>query len=50
MYANVLTKPLQGSQFVYERTCLTGLKLRGKLVIQRIDCAFASATLEDKAI
>ena len=24
MYANVLTKPLQGSQFVYERTCLTG--------------------------
>ena len=24
MYANLLTKPLQGSQFVYERTCLTG--------------------------
>ena len=24
MYANVLTKPLQGSQFVYERRCLTG--------------------------
>ena len=24
MYANVLTKPLQGSQFVYERECLTG--------------------------
>jgi Reverse transcriptase (RNA-dependent DNA polymerase) len=24
MYANVLTKPLQGSQFVYERGCLTG--------------------------
>ena len=24
MYANVLTKPLQGSQFVYERQCLTG--------------------------
>ena len=24
MYANVLTKPLQGSQFVYERSCLTG--------------------------
>ena len=24
MYANVLTKPLQGSKFVYERTCLTG--------------------------
>ena len=23
MYANVLTKPLQGSQFVYERQCLT---------------------------
>ena len=26
MYANVLTKPLQGSQFVYERGCLTGWK------------------------
>ena len=24
MYANVLTKPLQGAQFVYERECLTG--------------------------
>lgn len=24
MYANVLTKPLQGSQFRYERACLTG--------------------------
>jgi hypothetical protein len=24
MYANVQMKPLQGSQFVYERTCLTG--------------------------
>ena len=24
MYANVLTKPLQGAQFVYERQCLTG--------------------------
>ena len=24
MYANVLTKPLQGAQFVYERKCLTG--------------------------
>ena len=24
LYANVLTKPLQGSQFVYERQCLTG--------------------------
>jgi hypothetical protein len=24
MYANVLTKPLQGSQFVDERECLTG--------------------------
>jgi hypothetical protein len=24
MYANVLTKPLQGSQFVHERECLTG--------------------------
>ena len=24
MYANVLTKPLQGAQFVYERGCLTG--------------------------
>ena len=24
MYANVLTKPLQGAQFVYERMCLTG--------------------------
>jgi hypothetical protein len=24
MYANVLTKPLQGSQFIYERECLTG--------------------------
>jgi hypothetical protein len=23
-YTNVLTKPLQGSQFVYERGCLTG--------------------------
>ena len=27
MYANVLTKPLQGSQFVYERECLTGWAL-----------------------
>ena len=26
MYANVLTKPLQGSQFIYERECLTGWK------------------------
>jgi hypothetical protein len=26
MYANVLTKPLQGKQFVYERDCLTGWK------------------------
>ena len=26
MYVNVLTKPLQGSQFVYERECLTGWK------------------------
>ena len=24
MYANLLTKPLQGAQFVYERECLTG--------------------------
>ena len=24
MYANVLTKSLQGAQFVYERECLTG--------------------------
>ena len=24
IYANVLTKPLQGAQFVYERRCLTG--------------------------
>ena len=24
MYANVLTKPLQGSQYIYERECLTG--------------------------
>jgi hypothetical protein len=24
MYANLLTKPLQGSHFVHERTCLTG--------------------------
>ena len=24
MYANVLTKPLQGAQFIYERQCLTG--------------------------
>jgi Reverse transcriptase (RNA-dependent DNA polymerase) len=24
LYANVLTKPLQGSQFIYERGCLTG--------------------------
>ena len=24
LYANVLTKPLQGSQFRYERGCLTG--------------------------
>jgi hypothetical protein len=24
MYANVLTKPLQGSQFAYERDSLTG--------------------------
>ena len=24
MYANVLTKPVQGAQFVYERGCLTG--------------------------
>jgi hypothetical protein len=23
LYANVLTKPLQGNQFVYERGCLT---------------------------
>ena len=23
MYANVLTKPLQGAQFIYERQCLT---------------------------
>ena len=27
MYANVLTKPLQGSQFVYERWCLTGWEM-----------------------
>ena len=27
MYANVLTKPLQGSQFVYERRCLTGWEM-----------------------
>jgi hypothetical protein len=24
MYANLLTKPLQGSQFLHERECLTG--------------------------
>ena len=24
MYANILTKPLQGGQFNYERGCLTG--------------------------
>ena len=24
MYANILTKPLQGAQIVYERECLTG--------------------------
>ena len=24
MYANILTKPLQGAQFIYERECLTG--------------------------
>jgi Reverse transcriptase (RNA-dependent DNA polymerase)/Zinc knuckle len=27
MYANVLTKPLQGSQFVHERRCLTGWEM-----------------------
>jgi hypothetical protein len=27
MYANVLTKPFLGSQFVYERMCLTGWKV-----------------------
>ena len=27
MYANSLKKPLQGFQFVYERTCLTGLEV-----------------------
>ena len=26
MYANILTKPLQGAQFLYERMCLTGLE------------------------
>jgi hypothetical protein len=32
LYANVLTKPLQGSQFVYERGCLTGwpMVVKGK--------------------
>ena len=24
MYANVLTKPLQGAQFIHEKKCLTG--------------------------
>jgi hypothetical protein len=27
MDANVLTKPLQGAHFVYERPCLTGRKV-----------------------
>ena len=27
VYANVLTKPVQGSQFVYERQCLTGWEM-----------------------
>jgi hypothetical protein len=30
LYANVLTKPLQGSQFVYERGCLTGWSPTGE--------------------
>jgi hypothetical protein len=30
LYANVLTKPLQGSQFVYERRCLTGWSPTGE--------------------
>ena len=29
MYANVLTKPLQGAQFQYERECLTGWPHQG---------------------
>jgi hypothetical protein len=32
LYANVLTKPLQGSQFVYERGCLTGWSSTGEKV------------------
>jgi hypothetical protein len=31
LYANVLTKPLQGSQFVYERGCLTGWPITGEM-------------------
>ena len=30
LYANVLTKPLQGSQFIHERECLTGWKHQGE--------------------
>jgi hypothetical protein len=31
LYVNVLTKPLQGSQFVYERGCLTGWPITGEM-------------------
>jgi hypothetical protein len=52
MYANILTKPLQGSQFRYERGCLTGwpigdsadVRARGRTV--RFDLSEGEPTME----
>ena len=43
LYANVLTKPLQGSQFVYERGCLTGWP-----IAEGVGCKLEERTAESR--
>jgi hypothetical protein len=42
LYANVLTKPLQGSQFVYERGCLTGWPATEEIKHKSVESAVES--------
>jgi hypothetical protein len=54
MYANVLTKPLQGGQFRYERACLTGWPseeskgVRASVRTVRFDLSGVNSTVKER--
>ena len=45
MYANILMKPLQGAQFVYERDCLTGWPKAWEKKKKIVLCLFSLVTI-----